>query len=606
MKQHLLLLLTTITIMSCSAAPAARTILSSGWNPQNADIALLSNGSIVAVFESSKAKTWKEIFCTVSSDNGSTWSNPFQLSTTETTDSRLPRVAAYKNQVHLVWQEKTGDILEVRYKRFTIGAGDTYEATVSAQDGMTSQNPDIAVYRGSADPGTVFIVWQDLADGNFEIYSSTFATNAAAAAPALFSTRDGVSSTNPSVTPDVDPATPGNFFVTWVDSQNGQPEVYYKSPPTGSITTDTMVSSNDSANSQAPTITASRSKLMFAWEDYRYFGLHDTDIFTRSYGIDGSPDDKTELIKNTYASKSPSITSDSDGNFHLVWQDIRSGNYEIYYAKNDTVGWSSSLALTTSSISSEHPVTIASPHTGDSGTGVYIVWQESSNLYFLYLPAGGASADTPTAVIYPENDETGISVSVLPSATYNKALDPTTVTTGTVKLFEDTSETPVAGTVALSSGDTKVVFHPSSKLKQGISYRFELSPSITDTSGNPGIGYITRFTTIASGVSSVTDGVKVSDVKMYRQGTSFAFQYNLNYGAADSVVGTAIKVYSTGGKLIKSINDPDTSGLSCTTIWDGQTRYGRRVANGVYLFTITVTTALSHKDEYKGRFLVAD
>ena len=79
------------------------------------------------------------------------------------------------------------------------------------------------------------------------------------------------------------------------------------------------------------------------------------------------------------------------------------------------------MKLTDNSEDSEYPAAVAS---GDSDSGVYIVWLENSSMYYIHLPSGGISSNTPqVSEIFPEDGDTDVSISVIPSVLFDKALD---------------------------------------------------------------------------------------------------------------------------------------------------------------------------------------
>ncbi|MDD2716205.1 MAG: Ig-like domain-containing protein [Candidatus Wallbacteria bacterium] len=619
MKTQLILLILIAACGLCLAAdPSASSVLPTGYAPKNPDLALTQDGTIELVFESSKGTSAQEIFFTESTNEGRTWSTPVPISIDDSHSAAKPRIAVYQNEAHAIWQEKPGNVYEIYYSRKSgIGSSWTAPVIVSNTDEVTSQNPGIAVFRKNV-ANNVCVVWEDSRNGGIpEIYYNQFNHLEDVTVPnplpnkIRLSQVNGSPSTAPAITADLS-SNLSCFHVAWTDNRSGQNEIYYSSIG-GSVLIETMISTDDSAVSQFPSLAASSSSLQIVWDDYKYFGLNGTDLFTRSYSLTGVAGQKQELVKNTANSTASSIISDKDGNFHLVWQDDRNGNYEIYYMKKDNVGWSSQIRLTQNSENATHPVAVAAPYPTEAGTypsfagtGVYIVWQESSNLYYIHLPAGGASVNTPTAVINPLNGETGIAPAVIPSATYTRELDVATVTANTVKLFEDTSSVQVNGAVSLSTDKKKISFYPQTTLKYGTTYRFELTSAITDTQGNMSVAYVCRFTTVSPEAGQPGQGLKLSAVKPYRQGTSIAFSYKLNFDPADSITSVIIKIYSMNGRLMKKIDNADKVGVECTTVWDGVNRFNDRIANGIYFYTISASTDSGKHDEYKGKFLVAD
>ena len=85
---------------------------------------------------------------------------------------------------------------------------------------------------------------------------------------------------------------------------------------------------------------------------------------------------------DTYESEYPSMASDSNGNIHLVWQDFRDGNWEIYYKKLDNDGNEivSDTRLTNDAAFSAHPGIGV-----DTGDDVVIIFQDNRTLSLIHI-----------------------------------------------------------------------------------------------------------------------------------------------------------------------------------------------------------------------------
>ena len=98
----------------------------------------------------------------------------------------------------------------------------------------------------------------------------------------------------------------------------------------------------------------------------------------------------TNIVDDSASSEEPVIQTDSDGNAHVVWQDNRDGNYEIYYKKLDRDGNElvSDTRLTYDAAAS------SSPGIGvDTGDNVLIVFQDQRSgnwqIYYTKLDNNG-------------------------------------------------------------------------------------------------------------------------------------------------------------------------------------------------------------------------
>jgi hypothetical protein len=99
----------------------------------------------------------------------------------------------------------------------------------------------------------------------------------------------------------------------------------------------------------------------------------------------------------------PTITQDNVGDLWIFWQDNRSGNYEIYYARSTDNGrtWSRDIAFTAADgMESTHPRASAKSY-GGSGR-VYVTWQDRRSgtafeVYFRQISYTNAGSITMTA-----------------------------------------------------------------------------------------------------------------------------------------------------------------------------------------------------------------
>lgn len=96
--------------------------------------------------------------------------------------------------------------------------------------------------------------------------------------------------------------------------------------------------------------------------------------------------DGIRITFDTAASVNISSVVDDDGNMHVVWEDFRSGNGDVYYVKLDADGnkLTNDAKITNDSALSRHPSVAV-----DDSDHIYIVWESEENgsveLYFAKL-----------------------------------------------------------------------------------------------------------------------------------------------------------------------------------------------------------------------------
>ena len=315
-------------------------------------------------------------------------------------------VASSGPVVHVVWYDYRDGNSEIYYKR-SIDGGVSWSADMQlTNDPASSWNPSVTV-SGSV----VHVVWQDDRNGNTEIYYKRSIDEGGNWEADTRLTNNASSSVSPSVTVS-GPAV----HVVWFDNRDGNEEIYYKRSLDfgGSWGTDIRMT-NNTAISRNPSVTASGSAAHVVWEDNREGNWEIYYKGSIDEGVNWDPD--TRLTNNTANSWYPSVSS-SGSDVHIVWSDDRDGNLEIYYkgSINKGVNWDADTRLTNNSAASRTPsVTV-------SGQAVHVVWDDrrggaSGEIYYKRSTDAGVSwiADTQLTVNFASQNP---SVSISGTAVY--------------------------------------------------------------------------------------------------------------------------------------------------------------------------------------------
>ncbi len=315
-------------------------------------------------------------------------------------------VASSGSVVHVVWHDYRDGNSEIYYKR-SIDGGVSWSADMQlTNDPASSWNPSVTV-SGSV----VHVVWQDDRNGNTEIYYKRSIDEGGSWEADTRLTNNASSSVSPSVTVS-GPAV----HVVWFDNRDGNEEIYYKRSLDfgGSWGTDIRMT-NNSAISRNPSVTASGSAAHVVWEDNREGNWEIYYKGSIDEGVNWDPD--TRLTNNTANSWYPSVSS-SGSDVHIVWSDDRDGNLEIYYkgSINKGVNWDADTRLTNNSAASR------TPSVSVSGQAVHVVWDDrrggaSGEIYYKRSTDAGVSwiADTQLTVNFASQNP---SVSVSGTAVY--------------------------------------------------------------------------------------------------------------------------------------------------------------------------------------------
>jgi hypothetical protein len=295
-----------------------------------------------------EAGVW-DIFYARSTDNGDSWDFVYkQVSQIDDYNSQYPDVAAWENNVHIVWQDGYPYMggWEIYYRR-SLDNGNTLEAwpsyyshMLSNDDRYRSEHPAIALHEE-----IIHVVWHDHREkGAYEIYYKRSPSNgydwddgisppstpSRLAPDRQLTTSDGSDSIYPDVAVFVD-----NIHVVWHDYRAWDTQIYYRRSGYTGVSWDPEMAIGGgpgAGSSYYASIAASGVNLHVVWQNYYAAGNYE--IYYRRSGDNGSSWDGTywgtRLTYDSAASLYARIAT-HDSKLSVVWQDERDGNWEIYY-----------------------------------------------------------------------------------------------------------------------------------------------------------------------------------------------------------------------------------------------------------------------------------
>lgn len=162
------------------------------------------------------------------------------------------------------------------------------------------------------------------------------------------------------------------IYVVWSDFRGSSNEkVYFKRSTDGGASWESDVQLTTTPSSSVyPVIAAFGTTIHVVWQDHRVGGAKIYYKRSVNYGASWEPDVQLSFGTNSF-SEYPSIAITGPV-VHVVWQDDRDGNKEIYYKRstNDGVSWEQEMRITNSSGSSLHP-SIYAP-----GAYVHVAWSD--------------------------------------------------------------------------------------------------------------------------------------------------------------------------------------------------------------------------------------
>lgn len=212
---------------------------------------------------------------------------------------------------------------------------------------MTSYNNGKFI---SAANNYVHLVWYDDRDGNYEIYYRN-STNYGLNWNSEIRVSNGVNSSDyPCL------LTIGNsIYVAFEDLRNGNYEIYFNRSLNNGLTWNgEQRLTNNAELSEFPSLAYGDGYLHMVWQDRRFLNY---DIFYKRSN-DGGLNWENDLRLTTDAASSKYASVYANGPLvQIVWSDNRDGNNEIYYKRSSDAGnsWSGDIRLTSNSSDSDFP-----------------------------------------------------------------------------------------------------------------------------------------------------------------------------------------------------------------------------------------------------------
>ncbi|MGH9988993.1 MAG: sialidase family protein, partial [Nitrososphaera sp.] len=200
-----------------------------------------------------------EIFYARSTDGGATFGPTENISNDEGFSS-FPAIAALDNKVYVVWRNEPGidqtGSMDIFYKR-SVDSGATFgpAENLSINDG-SSTRPKVAAFDDN-----VYVVWQDSTEREI-LYRRSINGGATFNDVTNLSNNAGLSQT-----PDI--STFGDkVYVVWDDSTPGNEEIFYRQSSDGGITFGNTINlSNNGQESASPAIAALDNNVHIVWKD---------------------------------------------------------------------------------------------------------------------------------------------------------------------------------------------------------------------------------------------------------------------------------------------------------------------------------------------------
>jgi hypothetical protein len=348
---------------------------------------IISNGNVLhAVWYDMRSNYSIGIYYKRSTNGGVSWSADALISES-VINGYYPTIAVSGSNVHVVCYYQDSYSKGIYYKKSPDG-GLTWSAGIQLVS-VENYAPGIGFPSVAASGSMVRIAYHvGISITSWEVYCISSSNGGSSWGPHVRLTTDGYESSFPSI------AISGSsiIHIAWHDNRDGNGEIYYKRTTNGGISwsIDTRLT-YEPALSGYPSIaindSLSLNTVLIAWHDKRDGNSEIYYMRSLDGGITWAPYHR--LTNNNADSEYPSLVT-SYTTAHLVWHDIVDGNWEIYYSRSLSNGasWSTPARLTNNAAESSHP-SIAI-----SGSAVHVMWQDKRNgdfeIYYKRDPNGNS------------------------------------------------------------------------------------------------------------------------------------------------------------------------------------------------------------------------
>jgi len=365
-----------------------------------------SNDGLFALWvENNSGRT--DVFFSKSTDGGSTFGNPMNLSGSNVGQSDYATFAQKGNDVYVVWQTSLSGTASVFLTKSSDGGSSFEKPVMISNTTKLAAFPQIAV-----SDNHVYFTWLEKSENNStNIVFAKSDDNASSIGVPLYITHNLGNSGIPELL-----ATGNHVYLTWEDNSKGNFDVFLtKSDDYGASFNVPINVSANAGQSGTPQIAVSQGTVYVVWMD-NTSGTYDI-LFSKS--TDGGNSFGTPInISNLHADSGYPQFIVTGNNVYVTWtQTISSSNYDIYFAKSTDNGntFDKSINLSNNFGASGWPK-IASDGT------IYISWVDSSpgkfNVFITKSSDGGVTFENSTNVSNSVNESYDSKMIVLNNVVY--------------------------------------------------------------------------------------------------------------------------------------------------------------------------------------------
>ncbi len=224
-------------------------------------------------------------------------------------------VSDSQNNLHILWTDHRYGTDNLFYKKLNSNGSILINDTIIS--GPYSYEPSVDV----DSQNNIHAAW----NSNGNIKYKKLDSNGAVLTPEILITSP---SPNTNMNPYLEVDTQNNVHIAW---KNSVSQVYYKKlNSNGGALTSNIYAALSSQGGPSLSVD-SQGNIHLSWTGWTGHDLHYKKLDSNGINITGD----ILLFDSSGQSSYPWIATDSKNNFHIVWNDDRDGNYEIYYKSSN-------------------------------------------------------------------------------------------------------------------------------------------------------------------------------------------------------------------------------------------------------------------------------
>lgn len=309
-------------------------------NQSEPAIGVDKNGNFAIIWRDERNGVQHDIYCQRYSSDGNKLGPNFKVNDTTIFSANwyIPAISMNSSgNFVIVWidsRERRADIYGQRYDKNGSKLGNNFKINDYA-DGCSQRFPDVCI----DDSSYFIVVWKDKRNGDYDIYCQRFNNNGVKLG-VNFRVNDDIGNTK-QYQPAIEADSLGNFVVVWMDERYGNYDIYCQQFAKSGTKLGINFRVNDDSGENHwswPAISVSdNGNFAVVWTNKHngkknlYCQRYNNSGIKQGYNfqvndIEGSCDDFTD------------ICMDRNGNFVIVWEDIRNNNDDIYFQRYNYLG----------------------------------------------------------------------------------------------------------------------------------------------------------------------------------------------------------------------------------------------------------------------------